>query len=164
MQSGAGGKQSRHQMQQLPLGVVGACSQQLCAVPGGIFGSQWPAPQSRHMQKGRAQPVSGVSDAAALSCEKLNEFGLFRTKPRSEPGASSHSCRVPSASHSTLVGLRWSQYLLSFPSLPEMSSLLEKILYFFSCLVLKVTRIGVEHLTLGGSKKRREREKRMLVH
>lgn len=164
MQPGAGGKQSRHQMQQLPLGVVGACSQQLRAVPGGIFGSQWSAPQSRSMQKGRAQPESAVSDAAVLSCEKLNEFRLFRTKPRSEAGASSHSCWVPSSSHSTLVGLSWSQYLLSFPSLPEMSSLLQKILYFLSCLILKVTRIGVEHLTLGGSKKKKKREKRILVH
>lgn len=54
---------------------VGACSQQFCAVPGGkkIFGSQWPAPQSKSMQKGRAQPEPGVClDAAALSCAKLN--------------------------------------------------------------------------------------------
>lgn len=88
----------------------------------------------------------------SLSCEKLNEFRWFRTKPRFETGASSHSCWVPSASHSTLVGLSWSQYLLSSPSLPQMSSLLEKILYFLSCLVLKVTRTGVEHLRLAGEK------------
>lgn len=134
---------------------VGACSQQFCAVPGGekIFGSQWPAPQSKSMQKGRAQPEPGVClDAAALSCAKLNEFRPFRTA-----GASCHSCWVPSASHSTLVGLGWSQCRLSLPSFPEMSSLLEKNLSFLSRLVLKVTRIGVEHLTLGGRIKRRER-------
>lgn len=88
----------------------------------------------------------------SLFCEKLNEFSWFRRKPRSEAGASSHSCWVPSASHSTLVGLSGSQYLLSSPSLPQMSSLLEKILYFLSCLVLKVTRTGVEHLRLAGEK------------
>ena len=153
MQPGAGRKQSPHQMQQLPLWVVGACSQQLCVVPGAIFGSQWPAPQSRSR---RAQPESGVPDAAALSWEKLNEFRSLRTKPQSEARVSSHSCWVASASHSTVAGLSWSQCLLSFLSLPEMSSLLERILYFLSSLVLKVTRIGVEHLRLAGEKGRLE--------
>lgn len=89
--------------------------------------------------------------------EKLNEFRSFRTKPQSEARVSSHSCWVASASHSTLAGLSWSQCLLSFPSLPEMSSLLEKILYFLGCLVLKVTRISVEHLLrLAGEKGRLE--------
>lgn len=77
-------------------------------------------------------------------------------QPRSEARASSHSRWVPSASHSTLVRLNWSPYLLSSPSLPEMSSLFEKILYVLSCLVLKVTRIGVEHLMVGEGKKRGE--------
>lgn len=123
-----------------------------CARGGKIFGSQWPAPQSKSMQKGRAQPEPGVClDAAALSCAKLNEFRPFRTA-----GASCHSCWVPSASHSTLVGLGWSQCRLSLPSFPEMSSLLEKNLSFLSRLVLKVTRIGVEHLRLAGEKGRLE--------
>lgn len=124
----------------------------LCCARGNL-GSQWPAPQSRSR---RAQPESGVPDAAALSWEKLNEFRSLRTKPQSEARVSSHSCWVASASHSTVAGLSWSQCLLSFLSLPEMSSLLERILYFLSCLVLKVTRIGVEHLRLAGEKGRLE--------
>lgn len=92
----------------------------------------------------------------ALSYEKLNEFRLFTTQLQSEAGASSHSCWCLQ-----LLTAPWAQsvpgqYLLSLPCLPEISSLLEKILYFLSCLILKVTRICVEHLRLSGEEGRLE--------
>lgn len=61
--------------------------------------------------------------------------------------------QLPAAPWAQLVPIRC---LLSFPTLPEVSSLLEKILDFLGCLVLNVTRICAEHLRLAGDEGRLE--------